>query len=39
MLHAVWQNEITLSYNPSSIKFTSFTHDLCKYNMNTILIK
>jgi len=25
MLHAAWQNEITLSYNPASIQFNSAT--------------
>jgi len=37
MLHAAWQNEITLSYNPSSIQL--IYNDVCSNNMNIILIQ
>jgi len=36
MLHAAWQNEITLSFNFNSIQFKSFTNDVYSYNMNII---
>jgi len=37
MLHAAWQNEITLSYNPSSIQVID--NDVYSNNINIILIQ
>jgi len=37
MLHAAWQNEITLSYNPSSIQL--IYNDVYSNNINIILIQ